>query len=168
MGDLWLFLFDVAVLFSLVTTYLRLRGRFARVAATVSEERTEPAGMATEGGRVTRVSGVVRGRWLQSMFAVVEIDADTLYIRSRPKWLGLAILVPRRDVDQARVATGKSGLPTFFTFVPVPGRAVGLDGLRLLLRRDPVGFRRQLGRLGWLAGPDALEADPDATLGSAG
>ena len=106
-----------------------------------------------------------------AMFARIEIDADTLTIRSRPAWLGLEVVVPRHDVEVARAATSKSGQPTFFTFEPVAGRAVGLAGLRILLRRDPVGFRRRLIRLGWMPEQDAGRRrcrDPDATLGSAG
>ena len=151
MSELWLGLFDLLVLAWLVSAYLRLRRLLAGVAASVSDQ-TEPDedGSEPDSWEPTRVTGVVRSGRLAAMFAVIEIDADTLYLRSRPKWLGLAVAVPRGDVAQTRVATGKSGLPTFFRFEPVSGHAIGLGGLRILLRRDPVGFRRQLVRLGWL------------------
>ena len=49
---------------------------------------------------------------------------------------------------------------------------MGLERLRILLRRDPVGFRRRLIRLGWMPEQDArrpsVAGGPDATLGSAG
>jgi hypothetical protein len=73
------------------------------------------------------------------------------------------------------VATAKSGRPTAFNFVPVSDRAVGLEQLRVLLRRDPEGFRRRLIRLGWMAeeqqAPSSRPSsrrNPGARLGSAG
>ncbi len=153
MSELALGLFDLVVLAWLVSAYLRLRRLMAGVAASVSDDAERDETADGDGGAPTRVTGVVRTGRLASMFAVIEIDADTLHIRSRPRWLGLAVVVPRGDVAQTRVATGRSGLPTFFRFEPVPGRAVGLEGLRILLRRDPVGFRQRLVRLGWLAEP---------------
>ncbi len=171
-------LVDVVLLAWLVSTYLRLRRRLAVIAATVTVDAPsgdvtgpdERDGRAGAAGAVVS-TGVVRGGHLVAMFAIIEIDADSATIRSRPRWLGLEVVVPRRDVEVARAVTKKSGQPDFFIFEPVPGRAVGLERLRILLRRDPVGFRRRLIRLGWMPEPDARRRPrrgPDATLGSAG
>ncbi len=155
MSELWLGLFDLLVLAWLVSSYVRLRRLLAGVAASVSGPSELDQTDERASSELTRVTGVVRNGRLAAFFAVIEIDRQHLVIRSRPRWLGLAVVVGRADVERARVATGKSGLPTVFNFVPKSGRAVGLDGLRILLRRDPVGFRRRLIRLGWLADESA-------------
>jgi hypothetical protein len=167
-SELVLALVDLVVLAWLVSTYLRLRGRLAGVTASVTA--AEVAGSDDHEADLV-ATGVVRSGHLAAMFAVIEIDADRLHIRSRPRWLGLEVVVPRGDVAGARAATNRSGRPTFFVFEPVAGRAAGLEQLRVLLRRDPVGFRRRLVQLGWLVDGDPTTPagrDPDATLGSAG
>jgi len=162
MTELWLFVVEVAVLAGLVTVWLRLRAALAAVSATVSPSPAAASAPPDQGGLVgapARLTGVLRRGPLLAAFVVVELDGDGLWLRSRPRLLGLATAVPRVDVAEVHLAESRRGRAPVATFEPVAGRAEGLERFRLQLRADPAATTRTLRRLGWLA-PPAASAGP--------
>ena len=172
MGEVWLFVVEILVLAGLVTVWLRLRAALAAVTATVSPlpfepsdpfEPSEPSdgsgSASTASTAPVRLTGVLRRGRLLAAFVVLELDRDVLWVRSRPRRLGLATAVPRIDVAEVHLTESRRGRAPVATFEPVAGRAEGLEQFRLQLRGDGPAASRALRRLGWLA-PPASSAGP--------
>lgn len=143
MADLWLFVVEVLVLAGLVAAYVVLRRRLRDVTATTSGPPEAGA------GEPERVRGVLRAGPVLAVFVVVEVDRAGLWVRSRPRFLGLGLAVPRTDVARLSLEPARRGRVPELVLTPVSGRAEGLEQLRLQVRGDSRQLARRLRSLGW-------------------